>query len=192
MALEFPKIFGNYALKGLEEIASPDPISTLPSGPGWWFVFGAVLLLCAAMLYRAHKRWRANAYRRRAIAALAALEKAALEKPEGPPGQNWHDHLQSVPEILRATALHAYPRLAVVAASGDTWRAFLNAATDKPLWSEKTFQVLYAVSYKPASASKISTQEAESVLRAAKAWVNEHTSQPRVGENKRHGGRGHV
>ncbi|MFT6508893.1 MAG: hypothetical protein ACJAVO_000048 [Parvibaculaceae bacterium] len=184
MALEFPKIFGNYALKGLEEIASPDPISTLPSGPGWWFVFGAVLLLCAAMLYRARKRWRANAYRRRAITALAALEK-----PERHPGQNWHDHLKSVPEILRATALHAYPRLAVVAASGDTWREFLNAATDKPLWSEKTFQVLYAISYKPASASEISTQEAESVLRAAKAWVNEHTPQPRVDENKRQGRR---
>lgn len=187
MALEFPKIFGNYALKGLEEITSPDPISTVPSGPGWWFVFGVVLLLCAVMLYRARKKWQANAYRRRATAALTALEKT-----DGQPCQNWHERLQSVPEILRATALHAYPRRAVVAASGEAWRQFLNAATDTPLWSEKTFQVLYAISYKPTSASEISTQEAESVLRAAKAWVTEHTAQPRVGEKKRQGGRSRV
>ncbi|MBV1934730.1 MAG: DUF4381 domain-containing protein [Parvibaculaceae bacterium] len=172
MALEFPKVFGNYALKGLEEISSPDPISAMPQGPGWWFLAGTLLLVGGVLVYYVRKKWSRNAYRRHAVAALEALEITH----EGPT-QNWHAHRQSLPEILRATALHAFPRRNVVAVTGESWRVFLNAATQTPLWSEQTFQVLYALSYRPASAQEISEQEAQAVIQATKAWVLEHKPQ---------------
>lgn len=173
MALEFPKTFGNYALKGLEEISSPDPISAMPQGPGWWFLVVLFLLVGGTFFYRMRKKWSRNAYRRQALTALEALEVTDEQPPK-----NWHAHLQSLPEILRATALHAFPRRHVVAASGESWRVFLNAATQTPLWSEQTFQVLYALSYRPPSARDISEQDARNVVKAAKGWVTEHKSQP--------------
>lgn len=173
MALEFPKIFGNYALKGLEEISSPDPISAMPQGSGWWFLAGTLFLVGGALVYYMRKKWNRNAYRRHAVAALEALEITH----EGPT-QSWHVHLQPLPEILRTTALHAFPRRNVVAASGESWRVFLNAATQTPLWSEQAFQVLYALSYRQASAREISEQEAQEVIQATKAWVVEHKPQP--------------
>lgn len=173
MALEFPKIFGNYALKGLEEISSPAPISAMPQGPGWWFLAITLLLVGGAVVYHMRKKWSRNAYRRHAVAALEALEVTDERFT-----QNWHLHLQALPEILRATALHAFPRRNVVAVSGESWRVFLNAATQTPLWSEQTFQVLYDLTYRPPSARAISEQEAQAVIYAAKAWVAKHKPQP--------------
>lgn len=177
MALEFPKNFGNYVLKGMDEISSPAPVSSLPQGVGWWVLAGALVLVGGFALFRLRQNWTANAYRRRASTALAALAETS--------NQNWHVHLKSVPEILRAAALQAYPRRDVVALSGESWRAFLNAATDRPLWSEQTFQVLYALAYKPASGAAVSQQGAHDVLHVAQAWVNTHKSLPFVGQKRK-------
>lgn len=173
MALEFPKSFGNYVLKGMEEISSPDPISAMPQGVGWWVLTSILLLVGGFLFYRLRRSWIANAYRRRASAALLTLEEGADE--------NWHDHLQGLPEILRATALKAYPRRNVVALSGARWREFLNATTDSALWSEKTFQTLYDLSYRPASKKGLSEVAAREVLHVTKEWVETHQSNKKVG-----------
>ncbi len=183
MALEFPKIFGNYALKGLEEISSPAPISAMPQGPGWWFLAGTLVLVGGAVVYRMRKKWSRNAYRRHAVAALEALEITNERS-----AQSWHTHLQPLPEILRATALHAFPRREVVAVSGESWRLFLNAVTQSPLWSEQTFQVLYDLTYRPSSAREVSDQDAQAVIQAAKAWVIEHKPQPAQSSVDKSGG----
>jgi len=129
------------------------------------------------------KKWNRNAYRRHAVAALEALEITPERST-----QSWHAHLQSLPEILRATALHAFPRRNVAAASGEKWRVFLNASTQTPLWSEQTFQVLYDLTYRPPSARAISEQEAQAVIQATKAWVVEHKPSPIQGSAEKSGG----
>jgi len=66
------------ALAGLQEIPLPPPVSYVPQTIGWAIV-GA--LLVAALIYmswRMFRRYRANAYRRAALAELAVIEGALL------------------------------------------------------------------------------------------------------------------
>lgn len=94
----------------LAEPPEPAPISMLPQTPGW-LVFGGLCLLALAWLgwrWRAHRR--ANAYRR---AALAELQGAG-------------DDPTAIAEVLRRTALAAWPRERVAGLHGAAWLEFLD------------------------------------------------------------------
>lgn len=94
----------------LAEPVAPAPISMMPQTVGWavlGVLAGLVVLLLVVLKLR---RWRANAYRR---AALAALADAG-------------DDPAAIADILRRTALAAYGRTEVVSLYGPNWLAFLD------------------------------------------------------------------
>jgi hypothetical protein len=95
----------------LVEVPAPAPVSMLPQTAGW-LVAGTVLLLVLALVaYRAWRRYRANAYRRDALAALTAA----------------HDDPASIAVVLRRVAVSAYPRREVAGLAGEAWLRFLDA-----------------------------------------------------------------
>ncbi|WGF90413.1 DUF4381 domain-containing protein [Marinivivus vitaminiproducens] len=89
----------------------PPPVSMLPQTWGWAAVGLAVLVLLVIVAYRALRRYRANAYRREALAELAAVRNDPA----------------AMAAVLRRTALAAFPRQRVAALSGEAWLLFLDA-----------------------------------------------------------------
>ena len=97
-------------LARLEPVPEPLPISLWPQTAGWIWL-GLVLTAAAAwLLYRWIAARRAEAYRRAALRDVAAAgsDPAVLA------------------EVLRRTALAAFPRGQVAALYGEAWLAFLD------------------------------------------------------------------
>lgn len=91
----------------------PAPISMMPQTFGWIVLVFVVLLAIAFASWRAYRRYKAAAYRR---AALAELQQAS-----GNP--------QALAELVRRTALSAYPRQEVAGLYGDAWLVFLDGTS---------------------------------------------------------------
>ncbi len=142
------------SLDNLRDIAVPPAVPWWPLAPGWYVVGTLALLGIALLTRRQWKLWKRNAYRRE---AMLRLHEAATT-PE-------------IADLLKRTALAAFPRFEVAALSGEDWC----------LWLEKT-----SVAKIPAATRLILAegvfnpdQNADSgELRAfASGWIKNH--QPR-------------
>ncbi|MBN7797853.1 DUF4381 domain-containing protein [Parahaliea mediterranea] len=112
-----PESFGNYALgETFTEVLPPAGIAWWPQTAGW-AALGAVLGLY--LLYRAGRalrRWHRNRYRREARAELQNLAATA----------GGEQFAAALSELLKRTALAAFPRREVAPLHGEPWVAFLN------------------------------------------------------------------
>jgi len=104
------------SLDNLREIILPPPVPWWPPAPGWWLLFAAIALTALAFAFRLFRRWRANAYRRAALRELAIA-----------------GDVTAIAEILKRTALVAYPRKDVAALSGAAWLAWLAETGGRPV-----------------------------------------------------------
>lgn len=98
------------SLKNLHDVVSPVEVSWWPLAPGWYLVGVTASLTLLYLGWRTWQRWRANAYRR---AALAELTDAASS--------------MDVAVVLRRTALAMVEREVVAARSGNDWIDWLEA-----------------------------------------------------------------
>ncbi|MGQ7245794.1 DUF4381 domain-containing protein [Halomonas sp. V046] len=98
---------------------TPADIAWLPQTWGWALLGLALLLLAMWLGLRARRRYRARAYRRQALAEV----NACLRNGAG---------VTALAEILRRTALVAYPRHRVASLHGDAWRHFLDSEVPMP------------------------------------------------------------
>lgn len=158
--------FGNYLIRGIAEIELPEPVSWLPQTLGWKILALLILLLAALQTYRASTKWWRNRYRRRALERLKAIELAA----GGDPGRV----VAQLPWLLKATALHAYPRVDVAALSGDAWLAFLDAHYSGPSFRAATGQQLLAVAYQSPAQWQLQPQEAQTLVSMCRRWLCLH------------------
>lgn len=94
----------------LSPAPAPPPVPWQPHTWGWTLLAALLLIVLAWWARRAWRHYRADAYRRRALAELAAS------------GQR----IEALAEILRRTALAAFPRERVAGLHGDAWRRFLD------------------------------------------------------------------
>ena len=106
----------------LHDIVVPEPVSWMPATAAWGVLGGLLLIILAWQLVALGRRWRANRYRREALSRLDEIERAASARPEA---------LGSLPELVKITALAAWPRARVAGLSGggvaavsrcDLWR----------------------------------------------------------------------
>ncbi|MBY5412446.1 DUF4381 domain-containing protein [Rhizobium leguminosarum] len=107
------------ALLSLLDIATPEPVSWMPQTWGWAVLVGAILVMLALAGLRWLLHYRADAYRREALALLVVIEER-LRRPE-----TRRDGILELGEILKRTALAAWPRREVASLSGDGWVRFL-------------------------------------------------------------------
>ena len=156
-----PDVFGNYALGDFVEVVPPAAISWLPQTAGWRWLG---LLLLGVVLYhgwKALRRWYRNRYRREAAAKLRRLQVEG----ERPPG------LEEVNQLLKRTALAAWPRHQVASLSGADWGEFLNRQCPQPPFSQLQIALLGEGIYRMTPLDPDTGRE---LLAASLTWVREH------------------
>ena len=104
------------SLDNLREIILPPPVPWWPLAAGWWVLLGLLTLLGTVAAFRAWRTWRAAAYRRAALRELATAANAS-----------------AIAEILKRTALVAYPRTEVASLAGSAWLAWLAETGGRPV-----------------------------------------------------------
>jgi len=158
-----PEIFGNYTIRGINEVLAPDPISWFPAAPGWRYVSLALLLLLGWRGWLYWRNWRRNRYRRAALAQLSRLRDAH---------GNSSALLQALSTLLKATALQAYPRVEVAHLSGDVWLRWLNEHGNGASFSRSSATLLGESVYQAQSAAE--STDLQRLLQEAGNWISSH------------------
>lgn len=133
----------------LADVPDPAPVSMVPQTAGWLVLFGIVLVVAAWRGWRMWQQYRANAYRRAALKALAQVA----------------DDPAAVSGILKRAAMVAYGRRRVAGLSGHAWVTFLSET------GAGQFQDTVLVS---AAFQSGPPQADPQLLAAAHAWVTSH------------------
>lgn len=130
--------------------AEPPPVSMMPQTWGWAVLAAITLAMMgwAVLKWRAHRR--ANAYRRTALQLLDGCD----------------DDPALIAEILRRTALAAYPRTSVASLAGQDWLRFLDQAAKGAQFSTQGTELAVAP-YRETPADARLT-------RMARDWVRHH------------------
>ncbi len=141
------------SLDNLRDITVPPPVSWWPLAPGWWVIMAVILVATVSFGYRAWRRWKANAYRRDALAELDQATEVA-----------------SMVEILKRTALVAYPRAEVAALTGSPWCAWLEK-TGRERMSDGVRAALTKGVFARSSELESSSPEVSAFV---SAWITRH------------------
>ncbi len=161
----------NAGLEKLHEIVLPEPVSSMPQTTGWYVVFGLILVVVGYWVYGRLRRFRANRYRRLALAELSVIE-GELEQPE-----NRSKALSEIPVLLKRAALSAFPRSEVASLSGERWLAFLDKTMGGKDFTEGEGRCLPELSYAPATRiSKIPDETIGNLLQLTRRWIKLHVN----------------
>lgn len=106
------------SLSQMHDVVSPPAVGWWPPAPGWYGL--AVLTFIAAVWRLLHwvKRYRANAYRRQAVAAISALDVAT----QGACAED----ASELKRLLKRTALTSFGRESVASLTGSAWWQWLD------------------------------------------------------------------
>ncbi|WP_108858576.1 DUF4381 domain-containing protein [Ruegeria sp. Alg231-54] len=135
----------------LEPAPVPEPISMIPQTWGWGVLalILADLIILAVYAFLRHRQ--TNAYRREALVELAASDNDAAK----------------IAEILRRTALVAYPRREVAALHGEDWTNFLNQTSDNVSFTDGRSRQLLEAPYRDVKAGP-------DLKNLARNWIKSH------------------
>lgn len=135
----------------LEPAPAPPPIPMTPQTWGWVVLVVLLVALLAFGMYVYHRHRQSNKYRR---SALVELEHAG------------NDAVKAA-EILRRTALVAYPRSDVAGLCGKDWLSFLKQTSGITQFSDEIAQHLIDAPYK----AETSNFEVKPLVRD---WIKSH------------------
>ena len=138
------------SLDNLRDIAQPEAVSMWPSAPGWWVVLACVTVMVAVVVYRQTKLWLVNRYRRDALRELQTA-----------------DGDRAIAEILKRTALAAFPRSDVASLSGEAWCRWLSDTSGLKI--EPAIEQSLAISRFQSNAGRT-----KGLQDFAEAWIQRH------------------
>ena len=143
----------------MHEIVVPEDVAWIPQTPGWWVLLAwlaAVSILIVIAIVRHRRR---NRYRREALASLDAIaasgELSAAKSA------------QSVAEIIKRTALVAYPRDRVASLYGGEWAKFLRESSRNDRQVSEAAEALANAAYRRDA-------DGQALIRPARRWVRVH------------------
>jgi hypothetical protein len=158
------------ALRSLHDIATPEPVSWMPQTWGWAVLAGALLVMLVLTATRWLLRYRANAYRREALSLLPQISEQ-LSKPA-----TRRDGIRNLGEVLKRTALAAWPRTEVASLSGDAWVRFLDVHDDDGAGAGHALErLLDDFEYHGAEvAADLPSNVCSDLVVAARNWIERH------------------
>ncbi|NMQ17878.1 DUF4381 domain-containing protein [Candidatus Competibacter phosphatis] len=165
------------SLDRLHDIIVAPPVPWWPPASGWYWVLGLMIVILLATLITGLMRWQHNRYRREALAELARQE-AALENPERRPGV-----LLDCAELLKRTAMTAFPREDVATLTGPKWFEFLDHTASGSRFRDALGATLENAIYDPRTADSLDPRKLHSVVEAIRHWIKFHDTrlEPQAG-----------
>jgi hypothetical protein len=113
-----------------------------------------VLLVTGVLAYRRLRRWQRNAYRRRALAQLAAIST-----------------LPEMNAVIKAAVQSAFPGDSVASLWGEQWVSFLNSKTPAPCFSKDDGQLFARLLTAP---EQHWPHNAEALRGRVRQWLLQH------------------
>ena len=139
------------SLDNLCDIAIGPPVSWWPLAPGWWVVIGIAVVVIAVAAWRVWMRWQANAYRRAALDELGNAKTAS-----------------AIAELLKRTALAAFPRMDVASLSGSAWCQWLSDTMGREVPTNVTEALTRGVF------ERTTTVQTDELRGFAAEWITSH------------------
>lgn len=153
------------ALRSLHDITVPQPVSMLPHTWGWAALAGIVFVLLLVVAIRAIQRFRRNAYRRAALQRISVLEAETSDAAGA-------QVARELAEVLKQTALAAWPRRRVAALTGAKWVSFLGLS-DRD--DQALAQLLDDFEYRgDAAFCAVPETKVKRALRITRRWIEGH------------------
>jgi hypothetical protein len=156
------------SLDRLHDIVTPPPVSWWPPAPGWYWVMGFALVVVLALAVKSFSRWQHNRYRREALAEFARL-KDKLKTPGERPAT-----LLALSELLKRTALTAFPREEVATLTGTKWFEFLDRTGHSHAFSNGDGTILENAIYDPRTAAAMNETTLRELAAHMRDWLAHH------------------
>ncbi|WP_110656533.1 DUF4381 domain-containing protein [Salinicola halimionae] len=159
-----PPLMLSQMIDQLSPPPEPLPVAWWPQTWGWLamaLVLGGLLLWIG---WRWYRHWKANRYRREALAEL----HRRLAAGEG---------AIAVADVLRRTALVAFPRQDVASLRGESWGRFLNRtmmsgkASGEACFDAKSTVLLAELPYREPSSA---IHQLDDLIRRVERWITRH------------------
>ncbi|GAA3098637.1 DUF4381 domain-containing protein [Rhizobium viscosum] len=153
------------ALRSLHDIAVPPPVSWLPQTWGWAALAALLAIAVLAVFLVWLRRYRRNAYRREALRLLDGIE-ADIRNPE-----RREKGVHELSELLKRTALAAWPRSDVAALTGRAWLKRMDSrGTDDALT-----RLLDDLEYHDGAAiAALPPDSANELMLDSRRWIRRH------------------
>ncbi|MHA2811843.1 DUF4381 domain-containing protein [Vibrio campbellii] len=149
----------NPLLTNLAEVGGPETISWLPNAPGWFVLLGILLCFITFRLFLRVKRYFANIYRRAALQELHCLQHLELGSSR-------------LPQLLRRTALYAFPREEVAPLIGQDWEKWLDSHCPGSQFSTQYSGLLATLAY--SGGRGLSDLKSQECFKAVRHWIQHH------------------
>jgi hypothetical protein len=154
------------ALGHLADVVVPPPVAWTPQTAGWWVLAALLLIALLWILVASVRRWHANRYRRAALVELRALDARLRKAPDSTVSV-----VGALPELLKRTALAAWPREQVASLSGAAWVDFLSAHAGRARADvDRLRPLLDDAEYRPQA----STTPPHELIAASRRWIEAH------------------
>lgn len=146
-------------LDKLHDIIVPEPVSFWPSTEGWLILLALLISIVIPLLMMAMQNYQAARYRREALSELQRIRLA---------GNNNQQQMQQLLNLLKRTALSAYPREQVAQLTGQAWWDFLSQHSGVDFSHSSLQNDIYNPEFMP---SKEST---EMLFSLVNRWIRQH------------------
>ena len=137
----------------------PEPVSLLPATDAWLVVAGWLVATVVIGLAAWRRRWQRNRYRREALSALANIEADSSLDAKGSAAE--------IAELIKRTALAAYPRDTVASLYGESWSAFLVESANHDKRVAAGADAIAQAAYSPVA-------DDTAIVPAARRWIRVH------------------
>jgi hypothetical protein len=163
------------SLDHLFDIVTPPPVPNWPPAPGWFVVGGVVLMLLFWIAWRAWRHWQAASYRRAAPAEWQQLKIQTADP------RLQEAALRHLPELMKRTALAAFPRAEVASLSGIEWLRFLDRTGHTDAFTRGHGQLLPELAYDPRAVTQLGAASVEELFGVIRLWIAGHVTTVQVG-----------
>lgn len=159
-------------LAQLRDIHLPDGIGVWPPAPGWWLLGILLIGALVALIVWRYRYFLANRYRNEAAMALQSAWQQCLQS------KNRDLYLIQLTQILKRTALTAYPNIMINRLHGQDWLRFLgDSLPDKSTqFTEGPGRQLLDLPYRPLPKNV----NLKPLHQLCLQWLREHRQQRSV------------
>src|SRR5262245_21374772 len=158
------------SLDRLHDVVTPSPVPWWPPAPAWYWLLAFVALLATVLAVKGFLRWQHNRYRREALTLWR--EDSALLGDVKTRGQA----IVRLSELLKRTALSAFPRDEVASLTGPAWFSFLERTASKADFNSSNGQLLQEAAYDSRVAAAVDEVQAQNIADSVRHWIRYHTT----------------